>query len=122
MFIVAEGEVIVFSEDGENQVLVEGSIIGVEQLLFNKKWDCDMFCGVTAVVCKLKWEALSDMVKANANAAAKLYKCTMRHYCYQNLYDSGKKTQNQHLFNFKNIKDEDLMIDFKLSLKNDQDK
>lgn len=54
------------------------------------------------------------MVKANANAASKLYKCTMRHYCYQNLYDSGKKTQNQHLFNFKNIKDEDLMIDFKL--------
>jgi hypothetical protein len=103
-------------------VLVEGSIIGVEQLLFNKKWECDMFCGVTAVVCKLKWEALSDMVKANANAAAKLYKCAMRHYCYQNLYDSGKKTQNQHLFNFKNIKDEDLMIDFKLSLKNDQDK
>ena len=58
LFIVAEGEVIVFNEDGENQVLVEGSIIGVEQLLFNKKWDCDMFCGVTAVVCKLKWEAL----------------------------------------------------------------
>lgn len=91
LLLVAEGEVIVFNESGENQVLIEGAIIGVEQFLFNKKWDCDMFCGVQGIVCKLKWESLQDMVKLNASAASKLYKCIMRHYCYQNLYDSGKK-------------------------------
>jgi len=122
MFIVAEGEIIVFNEDGENEVLSEGAIIGVENLLFNKKWDCDMFCGVTAIVSKLRWENLLDMVKANAAAASKIYKCAMRHYCYKQLYDSGKKVQNQHLFNFKNIADVDLMIDFKLKMKDTKDK
>ena len=38
------------------------------------------------------------------------------------LYDTGRKAQNQHLFDFKNLSDEELMIDFKLSLKDDKDK
>lgn len=44
-FVVAEGQLIQFSQDGENLVLEEGAIIGVEQFLFNKQWDVDIICG-----------------------------------------------------------------------------
>lgn len=121
LLILTDGELIAFSADGENQVYTEGAIIGVEQFLFNAKWDTDIICGQTAVVSKLRWDALQDMVKSNAAAAAKVFKCVMRHYCYCNLYEEGKKHSNQHLFNFKNITDQDLMIDFKLLIKNDKD-
>lgn len=35
LLILAEGELIAFSSDGENQVYMEGAILGVEQFLFN---------------------------------------------------------------------------------------
>jgi hypothetical protein len=73
-------------------------------------------------VTKLSWETLIDLVPSQALTASRLYKRIMRHYCYMQLYDSGKKAQNQHLFDFKNLTDEDLMIDFKLSLKDTKDK
>lgn len=121
LLIVCDGELLAFDENGENKVYTEGSIIGVEQLLFNKKWDCDIICKSMAIVSKLKYESMLDMVRVNALAASRLYKCIMRHYCYMQLYDSGKKVQNQHLFNFKNLKDTDLMIDFKLQMKDSRD-
>jgi len=57
------------------------------------------------------------MIKTNAMAAAKLWKCVQRHYCYSDMYDSGTKQKNQHLFDFKKMEDSDLMIDFKLPLR-----
>lgn len=122
VLVVADGELIAFREDGENDVYSEGAILGIEQFLFNKQWNVDIICGKTAIITKLKWETLMDLVPTQALTAARLYKRVMRHYCYMQLYDTGKKTQNQHLFNFKNITDEDLMIDFKLSLKDTKDK
>lgn len=59
-----------------------------------------------------------NMVKSNVTAANRIYTCVMRHYCYMQLYESGKKVANQHLFNFKNVTDQDLFIDFKLKIKN----
>ncbi len=35
LLFVAEGECIIFNESGENEVLSEGAIIGVEQFLYN---------------------------------------------------------------------------------------
>ena len=64
LLIVADGELIVFREDGENDVLTEGAILGVEQFLFNKKWDVDVICGKTAIVSKLTWETLMDLVSS----------------------------------------------------------
>lgn len=122
MLVVADGELIAFRDDGENDVYTEGAILGIEQFLFNKKWDVDIICGKTAIVTKLSWETLIDLVPSQALTASRLYKRIMRHYCYMQLYDSGKKAQNQHLFDFKNLTDEDLMIDFKLSLKDTKDK
>lgn len=45
-------------------------------------WDVDIICGKTAVVEKLRYESLLDMIKTNASAASKIYKCVMRQYCY----------------------------------------
>jgi len=44
LLIVAEGELIEFDQDGENKIYKEGSILGVEQFLFNKKWERDLIC------------------------------------------------------------------------------
>lgn len=101
--------------------LESGAILGIEQFLFNKQWEIDVFCQETAVVTKLKWDSLQDLVIQNALTASKLYKCAVRHFCYMQLYDNGKKAQNQHLFNFKSVEDDDLMIDFKLSSKSEKD-
>ena len=58
LLFVAEGECIIFNESGENEVLSEGAIIGVEQFLYNQKWTVDIICSQTAIVSKLKWESL----------------------------------------------------------------
>ena len=94
MIIVVDGELIAFKDDGDNEVFVEGAILGVEQFLFNKQWAVDIICGKTAIITKLKWETLMDLVISNALTASRLYKRIMRHYCYMHLYDSGKKVQN----------------------------
>ena len=94
MLVVADGELIAFRDDGENDVYTEGAILGIEQFLFNKKWDVDIICGKTAIVTKLTWETLMDLVPSQALTASRLYKRIMRHYCYMQLYDSGKKAQN----------------------------
>ena len=61
-------------------------------------------------MCKLKYESMLNLINGNALTASKLYKRIMRHYCYMQIYE--KKKQNLCLFNFKNIQDEDLFIDF----------
>ena len=65
-------------------------------------------------MCKLKYENMLNLIQTNALAASKLYKRIMRHYCYMQIYE--KKKSNIGLFNFKQIDDEDLFIDFKLDL------
>lgn len=60
------------------------------------------------------------MVRQNALAASRLYKCVMRHFCYSQLYDTGRKLENQHLFSHAKLSDSDLMIDFKLNLRSDE--
>ena len=120
--MVTDGKLMSFSEQGDNEIYEEGAILGVEQFLFNKTWDVDVICGATAVVAKLKWDNLLDMVKQNALSASRAYKCVVRHFCFSQLYDSGKKIQNQPLFNHAKLSDEDLMIDFKLSLKDDRER
>ena len=116
MLFVAGGQLIVFSYEGsENDRLYnEGSILGIEQFLFDKPWDVDILCNTQATVCKLKYENMLNLIQTNALAASKLYKRIMRHYCYMQIYE--KKKSNIGLFNFKQIDDEDLFIDFKLDL------
>jgi len=44
ILIVAEGKLLVFDDQGENMTLEQGAILGIEQFLFNKQWDCDILC------------------------------------------------------------------------------
>ena len=81
VLFLAGGEIIAF-RDGENTVYKEGSIIGVEQFLFDKPWADDFLCNNQATVCKLSHESMLNLVSSNAQAASRLYKRIMRHYCY----------------------------------------
>ena len=118
VIIVAGGEIVAFKDD-ENTFYQEGTILGIEQFLFNKPWPEDIFCKQQATLCKFSFENLQDMVQSNAIAASRLYKRIARHYCFSQIYQ--KKKQNMHLFQFKNITDEQLFIDFKLDFKNEKD-
>lgn len=44
LLIVAEGKLLVFDDQGENMLLESGAILGIEQFLFNKQWESDIFC------------------------------------------------------------------------------
>ena len=99
----------------------EGAIIGVQQILFNTKWQVDIICGKAAVVCKLKWEKVNEMILENVQGASRLYSFLMRHYCLLQMHDPN--IDNQHLTNFKNINEKDLLyIEYKLKIKNHRDK
>lgn len=91
ILIVSGGQLIQYNLEGENVVYEEGAILGIEQMLYNKTWEHDLICSKQATVSKLKWEALQDLVKSNALTASRLYKRLIRHYCYQHLYDTGRK-------------------------------
>ena len=119
--IVTSGKLMAFKQNGDNEIYEEGAIIGIEQFLFNKQWADDLICASAAVISKVTWDSMQDMVRQNALAASRLYKCVMRHYCYAQLYDSGRKIENQHLFNHGELSDTDLMIDFKLDLRSAAD-
>ena len=116
VLFVAGGELICFSMEGVERDVVyhEGTILGVEQYLFDKPWPTDILCNSQATVCKLRHENLLNLVSINAQAASRLYKRIVRHYCLSQIYE--KKQSNIGLFNFKNIEDDDLFIDFKLDL------
>ena len=116
VLFVASGELIIFSYEGvENDVTYkEGAIFGIEEFLFDKPWDSDIICNKQATVCKLKYENMLNLIATNALSASKLYKRIMRHYCYMQIYE--KKKSNIGLFQFKQIHDDDLFIDFKLDL------
>ena len=92
VLFVAGGQLIVFSYEGaENDKLYnEGSILGIEQFLFDKPWDCDVLCNMQATVCKLKYESMLNLIQNNALSASKLYKRIMRHYCYMQIYEKKK--------------------------------
>ena len=62
VLIVAGGTLLSFTDEGENLVYNEGAILGVEQFLFNRQWAQDLICGKQATVCKLKYEAILDMI------------------------------------------------------------
>ena len=62
-FIVTSGSLMAFKPNGDNEIYEEGAIIGVEQFLFNKQWEDDLICASTAVISKMKWESLQDMVR-----------------------------------------------------------
>ena len=84
VFFVAGGELISFSFDGSenDRVYGEGTILGIEEFLFDKPWDVDLMCNKQATVCKLKYEAMLNLIATNALSASRLYKRIMRHYCY----------------------------------------
>ena len=116
VLFVAGGSLICFSFDGleNDRVYQEGSILGIEQFLFDKPWEADLLCDKQATVCKLKYENMLNLISTNALAASRLYKRIMRHYCYMQIYE--KKRANMNLFNFSKVDDDDLFIDFKLDL------
>jgi len=55
-----------------------------------------------------------NLIATNALSASRLYKRIMRHYCYMQIYE--KKKSQMGLFQYANLNDEDLFIDFKLDL------
>lgn len=55
-----------------------------------------------------------NLISTNALAASRLYKRIVRHYCFTQIYE--KKKSNLGFFQYKNIEDDDLFIDFKLDL------
>ena len=116
VLFVAGGSLICFSFDGleNDKVYKEGSILGIEQFLFDKPWEADLICDKQATICKLKYENMLNLISTNALAASRLYKRIMRHYCYMQIYE--KKKTNISLFNFSKVDDDDLFIDFKLDL------
>ena len=79
--MVAGGEIVAFNKD-ENVVYQEGAILGVEQFLFNKPWPGDIICNQQATLCKFTHANMVDMIQSNAQAASRLYKRIVRHYCY----------------------------------------
>lgn len=64
ILIVAEGTLVSFSASGSNRTYGTGSIIGCEQFLFNQRWDSTFICGRQAVVCKLRYESMLDLIKS----------------------------------------------------------
>ena len=118
MIIVAGGELVAFDEE-ENTFYQEGTILGVEQFLFNKPWPQDIMCKQQATLCKFSLENLQDMVQSNALAASRLYKRIVRHYCYSQIYEAKKR--NMRFFTFKNMTDDQLFIDFKLDFTQEKD-
>jgi signal-transduction protein with cAMP-binding, CBS, and nucleotidyltransferase domain len=62
LLIVAGGSLLSFTDEGENLIYEAGAILGVEQFLFNRQWSQDLICGRQAIICKLKYEALLDMI------------------------------------------------------------
>ena len=118
IIIVAGGEIVAFNKD-ENVVYQEGAILGVEQFLFDKPWPEDIICKQQATLCKFSHANMIDMIQSNAQAASRLYKRIVRHYCYSQIYE--KKKENIHFFKFKNLEDDQLFIDFKLDIKKDKE-
>ena len=118
VLFIAGGELIAF-RDQENEIYTEGAILGIEQFLFDKPWDEDLFCSKQATVCKLKYDSVLNLITTNAQAASRLYKRIMRHYCYDQIYQ--RKATNINMFRFKNVRDEDLFIDFKLDLNKEKE-
>ena len=98
ILFVAGGDLICFSYEGLDNDLMyrEGTILGVEQFLFDKPWPADILCNTQATVCKLKYENMLNLISSNALAASRLYKRIMRHYCYTQIYE--KKPSNLGLF------------------------
>lgn len=122
---MADGELVDFVEDGPTTFYKEGAILGVEQFLFNRPWDKDLIARSNLVICKISYEFMLDLSKGQqkqVQAAAAIWRCAMRHMCYSHLYDDRTKLINQHHFDFKHMKDEHLMIDFKLDMKDQKDK
>ena len=116
VLFVAGGDLICFSQEGVERDIVyhEGTILGVEQFLFDKPWPVDILCNTQATVCKLTYENMLNLISTNALAASRLYKRIVRHYCFTQIYE--KKKSNLGFFQYKNIEDDDLFIDFKLDL------
>ena len=65
VLFLAGGEIIAFRNE-ENEVYTEGSILGIEQFLFNKPWDDELFCSKQATVCKLKYDSVLNLISTNA--------------------------------------------------------
>ena len=68
LLFVASGELICFSHEGveNDRVFREGSILGIEEFLFDKPWAADILCNAQATVSKLKYENLLNLIATNA--------------------------------------------------------
>lgn len=71
LLIVANGELIAFRET-ESVVFPVGSILGIEQFLFNTPWPEDIVVSQGCRLAKLKHESMGELVSTNALAAIKL--------------------------------------------------
>jgi len=66
LIFVTKGTLVEFTPNGDNIEYRSGAILGVEQFLFNKKWENTIICETAAVVLKFKWETLRDLQQKNA--------------------------------------------------------
>ena len=69
IIFVTKGTLVEFTASGDNIEYRSGAILGVEQFLFNKKWENTIICETAAVVLKFKWETLRDLQQRNATLA-----------------------------------------------------
>ena len=82
LMFIATGQVMSMRSN-KNQTFDEGSIIGIEQFLFGKAWEDDLYCSQATTICKFRYDSLNNMANQNASAASRLFKRIMRHYCYE---------------------------------------
>ncbi len=69
IIFVTKGTLVEFTASGDNIEYRSGAILGVEQFLFNKKWENTIICETASVVLKFKWETLRDLQQRNATLA-----------------------------------------------------
>ena len=114
---VATGQVMAMRHD-KNQMYEEGSILGIEQFLFGKAWEDDLYCSQAVTICKFRYDSLKTMANQNASAASRMFKRIMRHYCLEMVnLQSNTVVHNVQELEYRGIDDEDLFIDFKMDLK-----
>lgn len=69
IIFVTKGTLLEFTPNGDNIEYRTGAILGVEQFLFNKKWENTIICETAAVLLKFKWETLRDLCQKSAALA-----------------------------------------------------
>jgi len=57
LLFLCSGTLIVSKDEGEDEILEKGAIIGLDQFLFNKPWPYDVYCKEQASISRYKYDS-----------------------------------------------------------------